>query len=404
MDWGDIKVDDRSNLIPKVQPDDKVGGNYFTRADLDHLLPPKAEAPSRPYQAVAYNFPNYHPSPAQERYFGRNWTEWQLLDRAVPLFNGHHQPKIPLWGRYNEADPLWAEREIEAASDAGIHAFMIDWYWYEGTQILHEQLEQGMLKARNRDKLKFAILWANLDWRNQYPPVEKAKDYWGCANLYQQTYTLTDMDRVVGYWLEHYLHQPNYWHVRGLPVIQLFDVDHLLKSFSQQQLRHVLDRMRERCVKDGLPGLHLQTCGYVAGKTPLKELGFDSATTYHAFDRKFGSFRIDTYATGARQSIATWQQTREKLAIPFFPGCPVGWDNSPRFGERTNVYVGRTPDQYERLLEAAKRFLDETPALDPIIFLSAWNEWSEDHYLLPDTLHGYGYLEALTRQFAPSPR
>jgi hypothetical protein len=36
----------------------------------------------------------------------------------------------------------------------------------------------------------------------------------------------------------------------------------------------------------------------------------------------------------------------------------------------------------------------------PLIFLSSWNEWSEDHCLLPDTVHGYGYLEAVGRQFA----
>ena len=202
-------MDETRTPIPLVDPDLEPGGNYFTRRELDLLLPAtQTKRSGLGYQAVAFNFPNYHPSPAQERYFGKNWTEWQLLDRAVPLFTGHHQPKIPLWGSYNEADPVWAEREIQAASDAGIHAFMVDWYWYEGTQILHEQLEQGMLKARNRDKLKFAILWANLDWRNQYPPVERAKDYWDCANLYKQTYTPADMDRVVDYWLEHYLHQP----------------------------------------------------------------------------------------------------------------------------------------------------------------------------------------------------
>jgi hypothetical protein len=53
------------------------------------------------------------------------------------------------------------------------------------------------------------------------------------------------------------------------------------------------------------------------------------------------------------------------------------------------------------MLEGAKRFLAATPSVDPVIFLSAWNEWSEDHYLLPDTIHGYGYLEAVRRQFNP---
>ena len=86
-----------------------------------------------PFEAVAYNFPNYHPSPNQEKYSGKGSTEWELLKRAKPMFEGHLQPKYPLWGYYNEADPAWAEQEIEAASSHGISAFAVDWYWYNGT-------------------------------------------------------------------------------------------------------------------------------------------------------------------------------------------------------------------------------------------------------------------------------
>ena len=31
--------------------------------------------------------------------------------------------------------------------------------------------------------------------------------------------------------------------------------------------------------------------------------------------------------------------------------------------------------------------------------MGAWNEWTEDHYLLPDEVYGYSYLEAVKRQF-----
>jgi hypothetical protein len=386
--------------IPSVDPRVTQGGGYFIRQELDRISP-IVDTSGVKFQAVAYNFPNYHPSPAQEKYFGKNWTEWQLIDRAKPLFPGHLQPKRPLWGPFNEADPTWAEQEISAAADAGIHAFMVDWYWYNGTQILQEQLEQGFLKAGNRDRMKFAIMWANVDWNNQYPAVATAKDYWDCATLYKQTYSREDMDRIVDYWLEHYLLQPNYWRLQDLPVIQIFDVDHLLKTFSSSELHRAFDRMRERCVHAGLPGLHLQTCGFTLGKTPLKEVGIDSATSYHTFDRKFGYFQVNTFADGARQSVALWEQTTKSIDVPYFPDCPVGWDNSCRFGDRTNIFVSRTADQYELLLEAAKRHVIRYRTSQPVVFLSAWNEWSEDHYLLPDEVHGYGYLEAVRRQFAP---
>ena len=61
----------------------------------------------------------------------------------------------------------------------------------------------------------------------------------------------------------------------------------------------------------------------------------------------------------------------------------------------------RTPDQYERLLRAAQHFSAASTANPKVIFLSSWNEWTEDHVLLPDTYYGYGYLDAVRRAFYP---
>jgi len=77
----------------------------------------------------------------------------------------------------------------------------------------------------------------------------------------------------------------------------------------------------------------------------------------------------------------------------------VGWDDSPRFGASAHMVTERTPDQYERLLRAAQYFSAASAAQPKIVFLSAWNEWTEDHVLLPDTVFGYSYLEAVRRVF-----
>ena len=60
----------------------------------------------------------------------------------------------------------------------------------------------------------------------------------------------------------------------------------------------------------------------------------------------------------------------------------------------------RTPDQFERLLIAAQHYLAESPVNGPkAVYINAWNEWTEDNYLLPDAYYGYSYLEALRRAF-----
>jgi Glycosyltransferase WbsX len=42
-------------------------------------------------------------------------------------------------------------------------------------------------------------------------------------------------------------------------------------------------------------------------------------------------------------------------------------------------------------------YLNQRPTLSPVLTIGYWNEWTEGHYLLPDTRHGYGMLRALER-------
>ena len=60
---------------------------------------------SKKITTAVYYFPNWH---CEERNFpkhGKNWTEWELMKHATSRFEGHDQPKIPLWGYEDEADP-----------------------------------------------------------------------------------------------------------------------------------------------------------------------------------------------------------------------------------------------------------------------------------------------------------
>ena len=122
------------------------------------------------YEVAVYYFPNYHVDSINEKWHGKGWTEWDLVKAAQPRFEGHLQPKVPVWGYFNEADPKWAAKEIDLAADHGIDVFIYDWYWYETTgQYLQEGLEKGFLKASNNKRLKFALMWANHDWMNIHP-------------------------------------------------------------------------------------------------------------------------------------------------------------------------------------------------------------------------------------------
>ena len=384
--------------VPAVQPGDLEA--YFTEEKLRSAIDTTPSLSGMKFEVVAYNFPSWHPSPYMEKIFGKGWTEFETLKNSRPFYPGHLFPKYPLWGYFNEADPAWAEREIEAAAAFGIDVWMVDWYWHNGTMFYHEQLEDGFLKAPNRSKLKFALMWANHHWKNVYPARSVAE----AATLLPQLHSEADTLRAIDYCIEHYFHQPNYWRIDGRPVFAIFDLNLLLETFSKEQLKRVFAKLRERVARAGLGDLHLQASHVYGGhEDELKSLGFDSATLYHTFGWTYGGKPAGgrtPYGEAAVHTIDLWKETAAKVSVPFFPDCPVGWDDSPRFGASAHMVTQRTPDQYERLLRAAQFFSAASEAKPRIVFLSAWNEWTEDHVLLPDTVFGYSYLDAVRRVFA----
>jgi hypothetical protein len=387
---------------PPTVPDPALWGvgpraiaDYFSDEMMFEALGTRKLAKPK-VQVIAYNFPSWHASPYMEKYFGKGWTEYDTLKNARKLFPEHSMPHFPLWGYYDESDPVWAAKEVDLASTYGVDAWMVDWYWHAGTQFYHEQIENGLLKAPNKDKLKFAIMWANHHWKNVYPAAGPDE----AAILLPQVHTFKDFENVANYCCERYFNQSNYLQMDGKPVFAIFDPNLIIDQLGVDGLKRSLNIMRERAGKMGFSGLHMQAShGYLRHEAELKSFGFDSATMYSTFAWSYGvkprGSRLP-YGVGAREGITAWTERRSKTDVPFFPVCSVGWDDSPRYEENAAIAINRSPDQFERVVRAARHFLAQNPG-DKWIYIGAWNEWTEDHMLLPDTLWGYSYLEALHR-------
>ena len=86
--------------------------------------------------------------------------------------------------------------------------------------------------------------------------------------------------------------------------------------------------------------------------------------------------------------------------MPYFPHVSIGWDNNPRFRRfRDYCCQENTPEAFKSALRMAKEYVLAHPNQAPLVTLNSWNEWTETSYLEPDSLHGYGYLEAVKRVF-----
>jgi hypothetical protein len=78
-----------------------------------------------------------------------------------------------------------------------------------------------------------------------------------------------------------------------------------------------------------------------------------------------------------------------------YPGiCPM-WDNTPRKQWKGRYLKNASPKLFEEELNKIKNRMEE----DDMLFINAWNEWSEGTYLEPDKVNEYKYLEAIKKIF-----
>ena len=140
--------------------------------------PDQAEKQSKSnYYVAAYIWPSCHDDPlGREKLWADGTGEWEVIKKGDPRFDGHYQPRQPLWGYELDNDPKVVERWIDVATDHGVNVFVYDWYWYEGGPYLESALNDGFLKARNNEKMQFYIMWANHDVKYNYWNVHRYKD------------------------------------------------------------------------------------------------------------------------------------------------------------------------------------------------------------------------------------
>ncbi len=164
------------------------------------------------------------------------------------------QPKIPLWGYQDESDPKIFERKIKAACDAGLSAFIFDWYWYNDGPFLQAALENGYLQASNRNDLKFAIMWANHDWFDMQPAKLS-----GHPHLqFSGKITIDTFRRMTDHIVSRYFTVPSYWRVDNCPYFSIYELYKFIESMgSVRQAASALKEFREKTRAAGFPDLHL---------------------------------------------------------------------------------------------------------------------------------------------------
>ena len=386
------------------------------------------------YEVAAYYWPNWHVDVRNEKRLGRDWTEWELVKAATPRFPGHVQPRVPLWGYGDEADPKVMVQKIDAAADNGLTAFIFDWYYYNEGIALERCLHEGFLKAPNRNRLKFAIMWANHDYIDIFPAkIGKRKALWNAGAVSRETFV-----KATDLMIKEYFSQPNYWKIDGMPYFSIYELHTLMKGLGgAEKTRLALEDFRARCKAAGLPGVHINAVEWgvqlnTVGNEPIRDissmdkpavivkdaasliaaLGINSVTSY-VWVHHVGipAFPRYPYEQWGDKAVKKWSDFQNQFKVPYHPNVTVGWDSTPRTDQtqefknagypHMSAITGGTPTAFKKYLEKAKAYLDTRPPGERILTINSWNEWTEGSYLEPDTRTKMEYLDALKAVFPP---
>lgn len=366
----------------------------------------------------AIYFPSWHPDRHYSQWYGEGFCEWELLKTTKPLFDGHAQPKKPLWGYFDESDREMMVKQIDLAADNGITGFLFDWYWYQGERFLEKPLDDAFLNAPNKNRLKFALMWANHSW-GVWPALDDEQHQAMNGNVNQSsrlyfniTFSREDLENIVDYCCKKYFCHENYWKIDGKPVFSFFATDKLFKTIPAAEVKRI---MNSRAEKNGYDGIYFLMnvgccndnayfCGW--GRVPaMKEAGFDAVFAYNivAPDNYMTlpqEYPVFDYSGMAKSQEYCWGKLEEG-GLPNFPSVTLGLDVAPRWSRKVKfpmdyvnlgycpICVGNTP---KKVGEVLKKALEKDA---PAVIINAWNEWSEGMALLPDEQYGTGFLDMI---------
>lgn len=346
-------------------------------------------------KVICFYLPQFHPFPENDKWWGKGFTEWTNVTKAVPQYEGHYQPRLPgELGFYDLRLPEIMDRQIELARMYGVYGFCFHYYWFAGKRLLEKPIEAFLSNKSTSSDFPFCLCWANENWTRRWDGDEKDV-------LIKQEHSTADNINVIKD-LSRYFMDNRYIRFNGKPVIVIYRPD-IIPDVKQMAVE-----WRQWAKLNGYPGLHIVTTNAFGFSDPLS-IGFDAIVEFPphnvvAADISQNLNIINDDYNGSiykYDDVVSYSTNRLKNSTdkkyPYYPSVMTSWDNCARKPSRGNVFHGSTPKKFEFWLnEVAVWSNEKNTEGNNFVFINAWNEWGEGTYLEPDRRYGYAYLSAVS--------
>lgn len=344
-------------------------------------------------RAVALYLPQFHRTPENDAFWGPGFTEWTNVARATPRWPGHYQPHFPgELGYYDLRVPETRQEQADLAREHGISGFAYYHYWFNGRRLLWRPFDD-VLRSGKPD-FPFCLVWANENWTRRWDGQERDV-------LLAQAYSAEDDLAHIRHLLPA-LADPRAIRVKGRPLFAVYRAEHLPDPGRTAAI------WREEAMRQGVGEIYLAGVESFTSNLDPAAIGFDATIEFAPDWRLLPRARRAPDAAAAacspKDDLMDYDRmARFMLAKPWpdhrwFRGVFPSWDNSPRRARGATIFLGATPESYERWLrEAARQTVAHNPPGERLLFLMAWNEWGEGNHLEPDARYGRAWLEATHR-------
>ncbi|WRS30226.1 glycoside hydrolase family 99-like domain-containing protein [Actinomycetaceae bacterium MB13-C1-2] len=344
-------------------------------------------------RVIPFYAPQFHTAAAGEEEWSQGEREWNRVMKARQSFSGHVQPLIPSeLGTYDLRNDEVRRRQLDLEEYAGVRGLMYYYYWFSGARSLNLPIER-LLEDKNLDQ-PFCLMWMNEDW---IKPWDGVSEEILRAQRYDELDTGAFIDDVMPF-----LEDRRYLRMDGKPVLSVF------RPADIPDVGEVTREWRARAAKRGVGEIYLLAVdtdkkrGQVSHQ--YRESGFDGIMGYPPLDLKESMasrahLNVKTVFHGRllsyKDSVHNGTVSARKRGVESFPTVMVSFDNTSRKKLLADIWYGSNPYTFRRWLDQAVSIVASRPLDQRLVFVNAWNDWTDSAVLEPTLRWGPTYIQAV---------
>lgn len=339
----------------------------------------------------AFYLPQFHPTEENNLWWGKGFTEWSNVAKALPSFEGHYQPHLPAdHGYYDLRCGEVLSQQYALAQRYGLSGFIMYYYNFGARRVLDRPLQT--LLSNPDLQFRFALCWANENWTRHWDGGEK-------AILLEQRYDDKTLASVCDDAVKA-AHDPRAITVNGRPMFLVY------RPLLIPDPRRFTDMIRTTFIREGFENpylLYVESMEAINRGISPQDIGFDACVEFPP--QGVGAPYTDELSVlkaGWKGHVYDYEESVllackvGSAAYKRMPAVFPSWDNTARQPLAGTSFIGQTPAAFSEYVRTKAKFAYEMlVGEEKMMFVNAWNEWAEGAHLEPDVAYGHSWLQAL---------